>query len=220
MLAVDGGFHLHAGHAQGGLGAQHLLDRVVPETFHLRMLEQPVLQDLLGPQAVAAVDQRDLGGEVGQEQRLFDGSVAAADHNNFLAAVEEAVTGGTGRDAEALEGLFRIETQIHGRGASGDDQGIAGVGAGVTGEGEGALGEICTVDVVEDHLGVETLGVLQHLLHQLRALQTLSTAGPVIDLGGGGELTTLFHTGNQHGIEVGAGGINGRGVSGRTRTED
>jgi hypothetical protein len=52
------------------------------------------------------VDQRHLAGEVGQEQRLFDGGIAAADHHDLLAAIEEAVAGGAGRDAEALELLL------------------------------------------------------------------------------------------------------------------
>ena len=47
-----------------------------------------------------------LDGEVGEEQRFLDRGVAAADHQHFLAAIEEAVAGGAGGDAEALELLF------------------------------------------------------------------------------------------------------------------
>ena len=93
--------------------AQHLVERVVPDRLDLGVPEQPVLQDLLGAQLVAAVDQRDLGGEVGQEQRLLDRRVAAADHHDLLAAVEEAVAGGAGRDAEALELLLATAGPSH-----------------------------------------------------------------------------------------------------------
>lgn len=75
---------------------QHLFDRHIPDHLDLGMGEQPILQDLLGAELVAAVDDRDLGREVGQEQRLFDGRVAAADHDHVLAAIEEAVAGGAG----------------------------------------------------------------------------------------------------------------------------
>ena len=79
---------------------------LIPDHLDLRVLEQALLQDLLGAEAVAAVDDRDLGGEVGEEQRLLDGGVAAADDDDLLAPVEEAVAGGAGRDAEALEVLL------------------------------------------------------------------------------------------------------------------
>ncbi len=62
---------------------------------------------LLGAEVIAAVNERDLGGEVGQEQGFLDGGVAAADHDDFLVAIEEAVAGGAGRNAEALELLLR-----------------------------------------------------------------------------------------------------------------
>ena len=100
---------------------------VEPQRFDLGVLEQPVLQDLFGAQFVAAVDQRHLGGEVGQEQRLFDGGVAAADHDDLLSAIEEAVAGGAGGDAEALELLFRWQAQPFGARAGGKDHRIGGV---------------------------------------------------------------------------------------------
>ena len=90
---------------RGSSVAQHLLDALSQTTSIFGVGEQALLQDALGAQLVAAVDQGDLGGEVGQEQRLLDRGVAAADHHHLLAAIEEAVAGGAGRDAEALEGF-------------------------------------------------------------------------------------------------------------------
>ncbi len=85
---------------------EDLVERGVPDHLDLWILEQPVLQDVLGAELVAAVHQRDLGGEIGEEQRFLDGGVAAADHDHLLAAIEEAVAGGAGGDAEALELLL------------------------------------------------------------------------------------------------------------------
>ena len=97
----------------------------------LFLLEQLVLHDLLGAELVAAVDQRDVAGDVGQVERFLDGGVAAADDGDRLVAVEEAVAGGAGRNALAHEGFLGGQAEILGRGAGGDDQRVAGVGAGV-----------------------------------------------------------------------------------------
>ncbi len=43
---------------------------------------------------------------------------------------------------------------------------------------------------------------------------------PVVHLGGGDELAALGHAGNQHGLEVGTGGVNGGGIAGRAGAED
>ena len=96
----------HGGDAKGGFITQHLCHLVVPEHGDLGVFEQAVLHDLFSAQAVAPVDQRDLAGEVGQEQRLFHGRVAATDHNDFLATVKEPIAGGAGRYAKALEFLL------------------------------------------------------------------------------------------------------------------
>src|SRR3546814_10643527 len=55
---------------------------------------------------VAAVDQRHIVAMVGQVQRLLDRGVAATDHHDLLAAIEEAVAGRAGRDALAAQFLL------------------------------------------------------------------------------------------------------------------
>ncbi len=50
-------------------------------------------------------------GVVGQVERLLDRGVAAADHRNPLAAVEEPVAGRAGRDAGALQPLLRRQAE-------------------------------------------------------------------------------------------------------------
>ena len=63
--------------------SQYLIDGVVPDHGHLSSLhfaEQTVLEDLLRPQLVTAMNQRDMFGDVGQVQRLLDGGIATARH--------------------------------------------------------------------------------------------------------------------------------------------
>jgi hypothetical protein len=71
--------------------------------------------------------QRDVRGDVGQVQRLLDRGIAPADHGDLLAAIEEAIAGGAGRDALAAKGFLGRQAEIFGRSAGRDDQRIAGV---------------------------------------------------------------------------------------------
>jgi hypothetical protein len=43
---------------------------------------------------------------------------------------------------------------------------------------------------------------------------------PVVDLGGGHQLAALGHAGDQHRVQVGAGGVDGGGVAGGAGAED
>ena len=71
-----------------------------------------------------------------------------------LPRIEEAVAGGAGRDAEALELALRGQAEPFGLGAGRDDQGIAGIGiAGIAFQAEGALLQVHLGDMVGDHLG-------------------------------------------------------------------
>ena len=111
----------------GNAAAQDLIDGMVPDDFDLRVLQQTFLQDAFGPQAVAAVHQGDFRGKIGEIERFFNGGVAAADDDHFLAAVKEAVAGGAGRDARPLEFNFGRQAEPACLGAGGDDQCIGGV---------------------------------------------------------------------------------------------
>ena len=70
------------------------------------------LQDLAGAQFVAAVDDGDFGGKAGEEEPLFQGAVAAADHDDFFAAEEEAIAGAAIADAAAGQFLFAGDAQL------------------------------------------------------------------------------------------------------------
>ena len=213
-------FHADTLDALGHVGAEHLVQLVVPERFDLWVLEQAVLKDLFGSQFVAAVDQGHLGGKVRQEQRLFHSRVAAADHDDLLSAIEEPVACRAGRDAKALERLFRRKTQPLGAGSGRKDQSIRCVnGAAVGVRREGAFGQIQRGDQIADDLGSHGAGVRFHADHQVRTLH-LGIAGPVLDFGGGGQLATRLHALNKDRFQHGAAGINTRRVAGRTGPDD
>ncbi len=76
------------------------------------------------------------------------------------------------------------------------------------------------MDVVEDHLGVEALGVFLHAFHQRRAGEAFYIAGPVVHFGGGGQLTAGLDAGDHQGFQVGAGSVYRGGITGRARAED
>ena len=177
-------------------------------------------QDRLGAKLVAAMDDVHLRGDVREVERLLDGGVAAADDADFLAAIEEAVAGGAAADAAAHEGLLRGQSEVLGRRAGGDDQGVAGVAGRVAAQRERALREIDLVDVVEHDLGVEALGVLEEALHQVGAHDAVDVGRPVVDVGRRHQLAALGDAGDQHRLQVGARGVDRGGVAGRAGAED
>ena len=116
---------------------------LVPYHLDLGMLEQPVLQNALGTEMVAAMHDRHLRCEIGQEQRLLNRGIAAADHHDFLAAIEKAVARGAGRNAKALELFFRVDAQPARLGAGGKDHGFRQIDiATVAGQSERLLVEL------------------------------------------------------------------------------
>ena len=210
--------------ASDALGiAQDFVEHAVPGQCDLprgSLLEEFVLHDLLAAQLVAAVDQGDVAGDVGQVEGFFDRSVAAADHGDRLVAVEEPVAGRAARDAFTHEGFFGRQSEVLRRGAGGDDQRIAGVGAGVADQREGLVAQLGGMDVVENDLGFETPGVCFEALHQLGALNAVGISRPVVDLGGGHQLAALREAGDQHRLEVGTGGVDRGGVAGGAGAQD
>ena len=193
----------------------------VPDHLDLRVLEQAILQDLLGAEMVAPVHDRHLAGEVGQEQRFLDRGVAAADHEHLLAAIEEAVAGRAGRNAEALELLLgrKIEPARLRAGREHDGVGEIDVAA-VAFDAERALLEVEPGDVVGDEPRADVLGLLLHLLHQPRALDHLGEARIVLDVGRDGELAAGLHAADQDRLQHRARRIDRRRASGRAGADD
>ena len=167
-----------------------------------------------------AVDERDLGGEAGEEEGLFHGGVAAADDGDLFAGGEEAVAGGAGADAVADERLLGGQIEPARAGAGGDDEraGVDGLVAEV--ELEGMLGEIDGAEVGHAQLGAEADGLLLHVLDELGALDALGPAGKVFDQRGDGELAAGLVAFEDERLEVGAGSVDGSGESGAAGAED
>jgi hypothetical protein len=102
----------------------------------------------------------------------------------------------------------------------GDDERIAGVLAVIAAEAEGAVAQIDLVDMVRDDLGLESLRVGAHALHERRSLQVFDIARPIVHIGSGHELSALLQPGDEQGISIRARRIDSRGVACRTRAQD
>ena len=76
------------------------------------------------------------------------------------------------------------------------------------------------MDVVVDDLGLETLRVAPHAIHQFRALDAFGVTRPVVHFGGRHELAALFDPGDQQGRAVGARGVDRGAVAGGAGTQD
>ncbi len=160
-------------------------------------------------------------GEIGQEQRFLDRGIAAADHEHFLVAIEEAVAGGAGGNAIAAEFLFAGQIEPARLRAGRKDQRVGEIDiAGIAIEPERAARQIELVDVVGDHPGADMGRLLLHLLHEPGALDHVGKARIVFDVGGDGELAARRDTLDQDRIEHGAGGIDRRRVAGRPGSDD
>ena len=211
-------------HASDATGiAQHLVQRIPQVQLDLacgHLGHDFVDEDGLGAELVATVDQVHFLGDVAEVESFFDSGVAATHHAHRVTAVEKAVAGGAATHALAHEGGLAGQAQVLGTGASGDDQSVAAVGARIADQSKRALAEVDRVNVVEDDLRVESFGVLKETLHQLRALDAGHVGGPVVDIGGRHQLPALCNAGDEHGLEVGARGVQRCRVAGRARAED
>ncbi len=182
--------------------------------------EKLIDEDGFGLEAVAAMDNHHFGGDSRKIKRFLDGRVAPADDGDTLAFVEESIACGAGRHAFSAVVFLGGDTQVLGGGAGSDDEGVGRVPAGITFENERALLQICRMNMIEKHFGLETLGVAAHAVHQVRAKQAFDVAWPIIDLGRGHQLAALFETGDQQRRQVGARGVNGGGVARRSGSKN
>ena len=178
------------------------------------------MHDLFGAQAVAAVDQRYFAGEIGQEQRLFHGGIAATDDDNFLAAIKEAVAGGAGRYAKALELFFGRKAKPFRLRAGGQNDRVGCVdGAAVGLRDERALRQIKAGDDIGDNLGPHGFGMRFHPQHQV-GTKDMGVAGPVFDFGRDGQLAAGLDALHKDRVQHGAGGIDGSAVACGARAYD
>jgi hypothetical protein len=200
--------------------AEDLFHRGAGEEFDVGVGHGAVEHDLRGAKPVRAVDERNFGGEAGEEESLFHGGVAAADDSDLLAGGEEAVAGGAGADAVADEGLFGGKVEPTGAGAGGDDEGTGVDGLVTDVEREGTPGEIDGAEVGHAQLCAEAYGLLLHVLNKIGTLNAFGPAGEVFYQRGDGELAAGLVALKDEGFEVGAGGVDGGGESGAAGAED
>jgi hypothetical protein len=202
------------------LDAEDLFDGGVGDELDVGVGHGAFEHDLRGTEVFAAVDDGDLGGEAGEEERLFHGGVAAADDGDLFAGGEEAVAGGAGADAVADEGLLGGQVEPAGAGTAGDDEGAGVNGLFADGEGEGTLGEVDGVEMSHAQLGTEADGLLLHVLDELRPLDAFGPTGKVFYQCGDRELATGLVAFEDERFEVGPCSVDGSGKSGATGAED
>ncbi len=153
-------------------------------------------------------------------EALFHGGVAAADHDDLLAAIEEPVAGGAGADAETLEMFLAGQAQPFRLRAGGKDQRIGGVGGAAVGLGhEGPRRKIDPGDEVAHNLGPHGAGVLLHPHHQVGA-HDMGVTRPVLDFGRDGQLPAGLHPLDEDRVQHGPGGIDRCSISGRPGPDD
>ena len=213
--------HSHAGNAERVLVAEYVFDDVLPYHRDLGIGEQTLLQNLLGPKRIAAMDQGHFARVVGEIVRLFDRGVAAADDDHLAIAEEEAVTGRAGRDAEAAEALLALETEPARLGAGRNDQRIGAIAvARIAEAGEGPTGQVHRNDRIAEEARADPFGLGLHLLHQPRPLHHVGKSGVVLDIGRDRHLAAGLDAVHEHRLERRPRGIDRGGKPGRTRAQD
>ena len=164
---------------------------------------------------------RELVGELGDEDRVLHRRVAAADHGDVLALEEGAVADAAGRDAEALKLHLAGDAEPLGLGAHGEDHGAGAVGVLADDDlVDVAVGQLQLGDVVGDEAGAEALRLLAEVIHHLRPHHALGVAGIVLDVGRVLELAAPLEALDHERLQLGAGGVESSGIAGGAAADD
>lgn len=123
---------------------------------------------------------------------------------------------------------YEAQSVIVATGASarsrGHDHALRFVVAFVSPDLEGVRTQVDSLDVGADDLGAETNRLAFEELHQLRTRNAFGEAGIVLHISRDHQLAAGDSAPDQpldhHGLQVGAGGVDRRGVPGRTRSDD
>ena len=155
-------------------------------------------------------------------ERFLDRRIAAADHRDILAAIEEAIAGGAGRHAKALEGLLGRNAQPFRLRAGRDRSAHRGVDRCRNRPWRGTAATLRSTSVMMSlTISVPTCSACFSIsLHQPGTLDRIGEARIVLDIGGDRELAALLQAGDQHRLQHGARGIDRRRVAGRAGTDD
>ena len=133
----------------------------------------------------------DLGAEIAQVKCLLYGRITPAYDRHLLIAIKKSIARRAGTDAFPHKGGLGWQPKILSRSTSGDDQRIACVVLRAT-DLKRFLRQVDAFDVVKQDAGLKPLYVLLHLLHELRSLQVVGAAWPVLDFGGRRQLSALL----------------------------
>ena len=163
----------------------------------------------------------DLAGESGQEQALFQGAVAAANHHDFPVLEEETIAGGAIADAAAGQLRLARNLQLARGCAHGQDDGFGLVFLlELSAQGEGMLRQVQLQHVIILDSRAELLGLFLESFSQICAAQTLGEAGIILDFVGQGHLAADVVPGEEDRIQLGAGSVEPRGKTGGTAADD
>ncbi len=209
----------HAGELVVALERGHL---GVPGELDLGVGERPLLHDLGGAELVAAVHEGDLGAEAGQERRLLDRGVAAADDGDVLLAEEEAVAGRAPADAVAGEPVLVRDAELAVARAHGQDHGACGERA-VLGAHRLERRPSSSTEMTSSETSSAPKRSAWARISSIscRALDAVAEAGEVLDLGGVHQRSAGGHRALEHeGCQVGAGGVDRGRVAGRAGADD
>ncbi len=166
-----------------------LLHFGVPDGLDLGMLGDPVAHDHRSAELIAPMDDGDLRCELRQEESFLHGGVAAADHHQLPVPEEEAITGGTRRDAASGQPFLSRNAQPLGGSPGADDDRPRQVLIGTDPDPFGISREVDPGDVRGHETSSETLGLLAEVIHQLGAENSIGKSRVVLDVGGDHQLT-------------------------------
>ena len=171
------------------------------------------------PERVAAVEEVDLGREPGQERRLLERGVAAADDGDLLSLKKKPSHVAQARHAAAAEAGLAVEAEPHRRSAGRDDDGLRrGIRCRGPRARKGRSREVDPVDVDVDDVAAEALGLLAERGHQLGALDAVREARVVLDVARDHQLAAGRGAGEDDRLEVGSRRIDRGGQAGRARS--
>ena len=170
----------------------------------------------------AAVDEPDLRRELREEVGLLHRGVAAADDGDLLAAEEEAVARGAGRDAVPLELLLAREAEVLRGGAGGDDERVArDLRAALEGEREGLRLRGRRRRRCRSRSRCRSASACLRVTSiSSGPWMPCSKPGVVLDLGRRRELPAGLDALEDEGLEVRAGGVDGGGQARGARADD
>jgi hypothetical protein len=194
---------------------------VIPNDANFFVPEQSILQDGVGSQPVAPMNECNAVGELRQEQRLLDRGISAADDDHRAIAEKEAIASGARRDAEALENRLALQPQPTCGRSGTNDQRVASVQcARVADSREWSSGKVDADDGIVDHARSHVERLPIHLFHHPRPLHNFSVPRIILDIRRYGQLAARLQAPDEQRGEVGARRIDGRRTTGWTGSQD